>query len=95
MTQIKDLFKFRKNYLAMTIGLILLPSAHAMQELSDSSLSDTTGEGLRSYLMILKWCFKALKIFLLVPVMPEVLKIRDRRIRVLFALFQLVKTMKS
>ena len=46
MTQIKDILRFRKSYLAMTIGLSLLPSAHAMQELSDSSLSDTTGEGV-------------------------------------------------
>src|SRR5690606_11753767 len=42
MTQIKDLFKFRKNYLAMTIGLIMLIYAHAMMELSVSSLSYTT-----------------------------------------------------
>ncbi|MGE8538895.1 MAG: hypothetical protein ACN6NI_06395 [Acinetobacter sp.] len=46
MTQIKNIFKFRKSYLAMTISLSLLSSAHAMQELSDSSLSDTTGEGV-------------------------------------------------
>ena len=58
MTQIKDLFKFRKNYLAMTIGLSLLPSAHAMQELSDSSLSDTTGEGVALVLDDFKMVFQ-------------------------------------
>lgn len=61
MTQIKDLFKFRKNYLAMTIGLILLPSAHAMQELSDSSLSDTTGEGVALVLDDFKMVFQGPK----------------------------------
>lgn len=61
MTQIKDLFKFRKNYLAMTIGLSLLPSAHAMQELSDSSLSDTTGEGVALVLDDFKMVFQGPK----------------------------------
>lgn len=61
MTQIKDLFKFRKNYLAITIGLILLPSAHAMQELSDSSLSDTTGEGVALVLDDFKMVFQGPK----------------------------------
>ncbi|WP_180040251.1 hypothetical protein [Acinetobacter sp. YH12100] len=61
MTQIKDIFKFRKNYLAMTIGLILLPSAHAMQELSDSSLSDTTGEGVALVLDDFKMVFQGPK----------------------------------
>lgn len=58
MTQIKDIFKFRKSYLAMTIGFSLLPSAHAMQELSDSSLSDTTGEGVALVLDDFKMVFQ-------------------------------------
>src|SRR5690606_38937503 len=58
MTQIKDIFKFRKSYLAMTIGFSLLPSAHAMQELSDSSLSDTTGEGVALALDDFKMVFQ-------------------------------------
>ncbi|WP_425878722.1 hypothetical protein [Acinetobacter sp. TWP2-2-3] len=58
MAQIKDIFKFRKSYLAMTIGFSLLPSAHAMQELSDSSLSDTTGEGVALVLDDFKMVFQ-------------------------------------
>ncbi|WP_216934752.1 MULTISPECIES: hypothetical protein [unclassified Acinetobacter] len=61
MTQIKDILKFRKSYLAMTIGLSLLPSAHAMQELSDSSLSDTTGEGVALVLDDFKMVFQGPK----------------------------------
>ncbi|MEV4848276.1 hypothetical protein [Acinetobacter lwoffii] len=61
MTQIKDIFKFRKSYLAMTIGFSLLPSAHAMQELSDSSLSDTTGEGVALVLDDFKMVFQGPK----------------------------------
>lgn len=58
MIQIKDIFKFRKSYLAMTIGFSLLPSAHAMQELSDSSLSDATGEGVALVLDDFKMVFQ-------------------------------------
>lgn len=61
MAQIKDIFKFRKSYLAMTIGFSLLPSAHAMQELSDSSLSDTTGEGVALVLDDFKMVFQGPK----------------------------------
>lgn len=61
MAQIKDIFKFRKSYLAMTIGFSLLPSAHAMQELSDSSLSDTTGEGVVLVLDDFKMVFQGPK----------------------------------
>ncbi|MCJ8510863.1 hypothetical protein [Acinetobacter lwoffii] len=61
MTQIKDIFKFRKSYLAMTIGFSLLPSAYAMQELSDSSLSDTTGEGVALVLDDFKMVFQGPK----------------------------------
>ncbi|QPF32755.1 hypothetical protein [Acinetobacter lwoffii] len=61
MTQIKDIFKFRKSYLAMTIGFSLLPSAHAMQELSDSSLSNTTGEGVALVLDDFKMVFQGPK----------------------------------
>ncbi len=61
MTQIKDILRFRKSYLAMTIGLSLLPSAHAMQELSDSSLSDTTGEGVALVLDDFKMVFQGPK----------------------------------
>src|SRR5690606_1422968 len=61
MTQIKDIFKFRKSYLAMTIGFSLLSSAHAMQELSDSSLSDTTGEGVALVLDSFKMVFEGPK----------------------------------
>lgn len=61
MTQIKDIFKFRKSYLAMTIGFSLLPSAHAMQELSDFSLSDTTGEGVALVLDDFKMVFQGPK----------------------------------
>ncbi|WP_179992640.1 MULTISPECIES: hypothetical protein [unclassified Acinetobacter] len=59
MAQIKAKFQFRKSYLAMMIGLGLLPSAHAMQELSDSSLSDTTGEGVALVLDDFKMVFQA------------------------------------
>ena len=45
----------------MTIGLSLLPSAHAMQELSDSSLSDTTGEGVALVLDDFKMVFQGPK----------------------------------
>ena len=61
MTQIKDILRFRKSYLAMTIGLSLLPSAHAMQQLSDSSLSDTTGEGVALVLDDFKMVFQGPK----------------------------------
>lgn len=61
MTQIKAILKFRKSYLAMTIGFSLLPSAHAMQELSDSSLSDTTGEGVALVLDDFKMVFQGPK----------------------------------
>lgn len=43
----------------MMIGLGLLPSAHAMQELTDSSLSDTTGEGVALVLDDFKMVFQA------------------------------------
>lgn len=59
MAQIKAKFQFRKSYLAMMIGLGLLPSAHAMQELTDSSLSDTTGEGVALVLDDFKMVFQA------------------------------------
>lgn len=59
MAQIKAKFQFRKSYLAMVIGLGLLPSAHAMQELTDSSLSDTTGEGVALVLDDFKMVFQA------------------------------------
>ena len=58
MAQIKAKFQFRKSYLAMMIGLGLLPSAHAMQELTDSSLSDTTGEGVALVLDNFKMVFQ-------------------------------------
>lgn len=61
MAQIKAKFQFRKSYLAMMIGLGLLPSAHAMQELTDSSLSDTTGEGVALVLDDFKMVFQAPK----------------------------------
>ena len=61
MTQIKDILRFRKSYLAMAIGLSLLPSANAMQELSDSSLSDTTGEGVALVLDDFKMVFQGPK----------------------------------
>lgn len=59
MAQTKAKFQFRKSYLAMMIGLGLLPSAHAMQELTDSSLSDTTGEGVALVLDDFKMVFQA------------------------------------
>lgn len=59
MAQIKAKFQFRKSFLAMMIGLGLLPSAHAMQELTDSSLSDTTGEGVALVLDDFKMVFQA------------------------------------
>lgn len=59
MAQIKAKFQFHKSYLAMMIGLGLLPSAHAMQELTDSSLSDTTGEGVALVLDDFKMVFQA------------------------------------
>lgn len=59
MAQIKAKFQFRKSYLAMMIGLGLLPSAYAMQELTDSSLSDTTGEGVALVLDDFKMVFQA------------------------------------
>ncbi|MBO3661112.1 hypothetical protein J5N53_08210 [Acinetobacter variabilis] len=59
MAQIKAKFQFRKSYLAMVVGLGLLPSAHAMQELTDSSLSDTTGEGVALVLDDFKMVFQA------------------------------------
>ena len=59
MAQIKAKFQFRKSYLAMMISLGLLPSAHAMQELTDSSLSDTTGEGVALVLNDFKMVFQA------------------------------------
>lgn len=59
MAQIKAKFQFRKSYLAMMISLGLLPSAHAMQELTDSSLSDTTGEGVALVLDDFKMVFQA------------------------------------
>jgi len=59
MAQTKAEFQFRKSYLAMMIGLGLLPSAHAMQELTDSSLSDTTGEGVALVLDDFKMVFQA------------------------------------
>ena len=59
MAQIKAKFQFRKSYLAMMIGLGLLSSAHAMQELTDSSLSDTTGEGVALVLDDFKMVFQA------------------------------------
>lgn len=46
MTELVRFHRFRRRYLALTIGLMMLPTAHAMQELSDHSLSDTTGEGV-------------------------------------------------
>jgi len=58
MAQIKAKFQFRKSYLAMMISLGLLPSAHAMQELTDSSLSDTTGEGVALVLDNFKMVFQ-------------------------------------
>lgn len=58
MAQIKAKFQFRKSYLAMMISLGLLPSAHAMQELTDSSLSDTTGEGVALVLDDFKMVFQ-------------------------------------
>lgn len=59
MAQIKAKFQFRKSFLAMMISLGLLPSAHAMQELTDSSLSDTTGEGVALVLDDFKMVFQA------------------------------------
>ncbi|WP_291360306.1 hypothetical protein, partial [Acinetobacter sp. UBA3025] len=58
MAQTKAEFQFRKSYLAMMISLGLLPSAHAMQELTDSSLSDTTGEGVALVLDNFKMVFQ-------------------------------------
>ena len=58
MAQTKAEFQFRKSYLAMMISLGLLPSAHAMQELTDSSLSDTTGEGVALVLDDFKMVFQ-------------------------------------
>ena len=46
MTELVRFHRFRRRYLALTIGLMMLPTAYAMQELSDHSLSDTTGEGV-------------------------------------------------
>ncbi len=46
MTELVRFHRFRRRYLALTIGLMMLPTTHAMQELSDHSLSDTTGEGV-------------------------------------------------
>lgn len=58
MTQLVGFNRFRTSYLALTIGLSMLPAAHAMQELSDRSLSDTTGEGVALTLENFKMVFQ-------------------------------------
>lgn len=46
MTRTDRITQFRKRYLAIAIGFCTLPSAYAMQSLSDDALSDATGEGV-------------------------------------------------
>lgn len=58
MTELVRFHRFRRRYLALTIGLMMLPTAHAMQELSDHSLSDTTGEGVALVLDNFKMVFQ-------------------------------------
>ena len=95
MAQIKAKFQFRKSFLAMMIGLGLLPSAHAMQELTDSSLSDTTGEGVALVLDDFKMVFRHRMMLPVVQAMHEVLPIQVRQTLALFVLFRLERTMLS
>ena len=59
MTQSIRIHRFRKRYLTLLMSMSIFPAAHAMQELSDHSLSDTTGEGvalvLDNFKMVFHW----------------------------------------
>lgn len=49
---------FKKSCLASLIGLFCMPSAYALQQLSDDSLSETTGEGVALILDNFKMVFQ-------------------------------------
>ncbi len=57
MTQSIRIHRFRKRYLTLLMSMSIFPAAHAMQELSDHSLSDTTGEGVALVLDNFKMVF--------------------------------------
>jgi hypothetical protein len=50
---------FKKSCLASVIGLLCMPSAFALQQLSDDSMSETTGEGIALTLNDFKMVFQA------------------------------------
>ncbi len=58
MTQSIRIHRFRKRYLTLLMSMSIFPAAHAMQELSDHSLSDTTGEGVALVLDNFKMVFQ-------------------------------------
>ena len=49
---------FKKTCLASVVGLLCMPSAYALQQLSDENLSDTTGEGVALTLNNFKMVFQ-------------------------------------
>src|SRR5690554_1588582 len=59
MTEHAITYPFRKRCLATAIGLFLTNPSYALQALSDSSLSDTTGEGVALVLDDFKMVFQA------------------------------------
>lgn len=58
MTQSIRIHRFRKRYLTLLMSMSMFPAAHAMQELSDHTLSDTTGEGVALVLDNFKMVFQ-------------------------------------
>ena len=46
MTYVKKAYRFRQSCIAMSVSLLLAQSAYALQDLSDTALSETTGEGV-------------------------------------------------
>jgi len=50
---------FKKSCLASMVSLLCMPSTYALQQLSDESLADTTGEGIALTLNDFKMVFQA------------------------------------
>jgi phospholipase/lecithinase/hemolysin len=46
MTGVNKIFTFRQNCVAVAVAMLLTQSVYALQDLSDSVLSATTGEGV-------------------------------------------------
>ena len=49
---------FKKSCLATMVAMLSMPSAYALQQLSDDSLSDSTGEGVALVLDNFKMVFQ-------------------------------------